>query len=251
MKIMPDMQRPLAGTLSNITGKQDPEAIKKVAKEMESLFAYEMIKAMRATTGESAKSGLGNDTYMTMFDLELSKLFAERGLGLQEMLAKGLSATAGTPKTIQTQPQSRPQSMSDELRTILPEDRNIRISSDFGFRKDPISGDQKFHHGLDVPAPIGTGIHPVKPGTVLFSGEQAGYGNVVIIDHGDGFVSKYAHNAANLVSAGDSVTPATAIATVGSTGRSTGPHVHFEVSYLGEKVDPRTLLAQAEERGKG
>jgi murein DD-endopeptidase MepM/ murein hydrolase activator NlpD len=247
MKIMPDMQRTLPGPLEKIKDKQDPEAIKKVAKEMESLFAYEMIKAMRSTTGESAKSGLGNDTYMTMFDLELSKLFAERGLGLQNMLAKGLTAATGTTKGDQQQHMT----ITDELRTILPEDRNIRISSDFGLRKDPISGDQKFHHGLDIPAPVGTGIHPVKPGTVRFSGEQAGYGNVVIIDHGDGFESKYAHNAANLVSIGDSVTPATAIATVGSTGRSTGPHVHFEVSYQGEKVDPRVLLAQAEERGKG
>jgi murein DD-endopeptidase MepM/ murein hydrolase activator NlpD len=245
MKIMPDMQRTLPRPLENITGKQDPEAVKKVAKEMESLFAYEMIKAMRATTGESAKSGLGNDTYMTMFDLELSKLFAERGLGLQDMLAKGLTAASGTAKV------GQPQSMSDELRTILPEDRNIRISSDFGLRKDPISGERKFHHGLDIPAPVGTGIHPVKQGTVQFSGEQAGYGNVVIIDHGDGFVSKYAHNAANLVSTGDPVTSATVIATVGSTGRSTGPHVHFEVAYQGEKVNPRALLAQEEERGKG
>lgn len=247
MKIMPDMQQALPGSLANITDKQDPEAIRKVAREMESLFAYEMIKAMRATTGESAKSGLGNDTYMTMFDLELSKLLAERGLGLQEMLAKGVTAASGTAGG----GQSRLQSITDELRTILPEDRNIRISSDFGLRKDPISGEQKFHHGLDVPAPTGTGIHPVKSGTVKFSGEQAGYGNVVIIDHGDGFVSTYAHNAANLVSTGDPVSPATVIATVGSTGRSTGPHVHFEVSYQGEKVHPRVLLAQAEERGKG
>lgn len=247
MKIMPDMQQALPGSLQNITDKQDPEAIRKVAKEMESLFAYEMIKAMRATTGESAKSGLGNDTYMTMFDLELSKLFAERGLGLQEMLAKGVTAASGAARG----GRSRPQSITDELRTILPEDKNIRISSDFGLRKDPISGDQKFHHGLDVPAPAGTGIHPVKSGTVKFSGEQAGYGNVVIIDHGDGFVSKYAHNKTNLVNTGDPVSPETVIATVGSTGRSTGSHVHFEVSYQGEKVHPRVLLAQAEERGKG
>jgi murein DD-endopeptidase MepM/ murein hydrolase activator NlpD len=184
---------------------------------------------------------------MTMFDLELSKLFAERGLGLQDMFTKGLEAASGTSKT----GRSTTQSMNDELRTILPEDRNIRVSSDFGLRKDPISGDRKFHDGLDLPAPVGTGIHPVKPGTVTFSGEQAGYGNVVIIDHGDGFVSKYAHNASNLVSTGDAVGPATVIATVGSTGRSTGPHVHFEVSYQGEKVHPRALLAKAEERGKG
>jgi murein DD-endopeptidase MepM/ murein hydrolase activator NlpD len=247
MKIMPDMQRALPGSLEKVSNKQDPEAIKKVAKDMESLFAYEMIKAMRATTGGPAKNGLGNDTYTTMFDLELSKLFADRGLGLQDMLSKGLSAASasGTAKGGQQQ------NVSDELRTILPDDRNLRISSDFGLRKDPISGDQQFHHGLDIPAPVGTGIHPVKPGRVTFSGEQAGYGNVVVIDHGDGFVSKYAHNAANLVSTGDSVSPATVIATVGSTGRSTGPHVHFEVAYQGKKVDPRTLLAQSEERGKG
>jgi murein DD-endopeptidase MepM/ murein hydrolase activator NlpD len=247
MKIMPD--RPGAAIpvpLEKTAGKQDPESIKKVAKDMEALFAYEMIKAMRATTDESAKSGLGNDTYMTMFDLELSKLFAARGLGLQDMLTKGLSAASKTDKN-----GSQPQNLTEEIRTILPEDRNIRISSDFGLRKDPINGDQKFHHGLDIPAPVGTGIHPVKAGTVRFSGEQAGYGNVVIIDHGDGFVSKYAHNETNLVNSGDPVGPATVIATVGSTGRSTGPHVHFEVTYHGEKVDPRTLLAQAEERGKG
>jgi murein DD-endopeptidase MepM/ murein hydrolase activator NlpD len=251
MKIMPDTQRSLPGPLENIKGRQDPEAVKKAAKEMESLFAYEMIKAMRATTGESAKSGLGNDTYMTMFDMELSKLFAERGLGLQDMFTKGLEAASGASKTGRPQSTQSLQSMSKELRTILPGDRNVRVSSDFGLRKDPISGDRKFHDGLDIPAPVGTEIHPVKPGTVKFSGEQAGYGNVVIIDHGDGFVSKYAHNAANLVSTGDSVSPATVIATVGSTGRSTGPHVHFEVSYQGEKVHPRALLAQSEERVKG
>jgi len=246
MKIMPERPGIQPGAVEKSVGKQDPESIKKVAKDMEALFAYEMIKAMRATTGESTKSGLGNDTYTTMFDLELSKLFAERGLGLQAMLTKGISGASKTGKEA-----GQPQNLTEEIRTILPGDRNIRISSDFGLRKDPINGDQKFHHGLDIPAPKGTGIHPVKPGTVRFSGEQAGYGNVVIIDHGDGFVSKYAHNERNLVSTGDSVSPSTTLATVGSTGRSTGPHVHFEVTYQGEKVDPRTLLAQAEERGKG
>jgi murein DD-endopeptidase MepM/ murein hydrolase activator NlpD len=161
------------------------------------------------------------------------------------MFAKGLAAASGPDKG------GRPASMGEELKAILPGNRDIRISSDFGPRKDPIRGDRKFHHGLDIPAPVGTGIHPVKKGTVRFSGEQEGYGNVVIIDHDDGFVSKYAHNAANLVSTGDPVGPETIIATVGSTGRSTGPHVHFEVAYQGKTVDPRVLLAQAEERGKG
>jgi len=245
MKITPDIPTALPVTVKSQNKSTDPEAIKKVAKDMEALFAYEMIKAMRATTKESAVGGLGNDTYMSMFDMELSKIFAERGMGLQDMLVKGLTATSGLVKT------SEPQTLSEEIKTILPGDQRLRISSDFGLRQDPFTGDKKFHHGLDLPAPEGAEVHPVHKGTVLFSGQQGGYGNVVIVDHGDGFVSKYAHNEANLVNAGDAVDPATVIATVGSTGRSTGPHVHFEVLYRGEKVDPRTLLAQADGQRKG
>ncbi len=107
----------------------------------------------------------------------------------------------------------------------------------------PFSGELKFHHGLDIPAPAGTNVHPVRPGTVLFSGQQRGYGNVVIIDHGDGFTSKYAHNQENLVQEGEKVDSASVIARVGSTGKSTGSHVHFEVAYRGRDVDPGMLLA--------
>jgi murein DD-endopeptidase MepM/ murein hydrolase activator NlpD len=96
---------------------------------------------------------------------------------------------------------------------------------------------------LDIPATEGTDIHPVRRGTVVFSGEQHGYGNVVIIDHGDGFLSKYAHNQINLVEQGQVVDIESVIAKVGSTGRSTGPHVHFEVLYKGEHVHPDILLA--------
>jgi len=80
-------------TMNSLRGKGDgdPEAIKAVAKEMESLFAYELIKAMRATTGNSSKNTLGGDTCMTMFDMELSRLFAERGLGLRDLLERGLN----------------------------------------------------------------------------------------------------------------------------------------------------------------
>jgi murein DD-endopeptidase MepM/ murein hydrolase activator NlpD len=99
------------------------------------------------------------------------------------------------------------------------------------------------HHGIDIAAPEGTSIHPVRGGEVTFSGSQQGYGNVVVVDHGDGSVTKYAHNRANRVAAGDRVETDTVIAEVGSTGRSTGPHLHFEARYEGKKIHPEAVFA--------
>jgi len=96
---------------------------------------------------------------------------------------------------------------------------------------------------MDIAAAAGTAVYPVRGGKVTFSGYQKGYGNVVIVDHGDGFVTKYGHNRANLVDMGTVVGPDTVLAEVGSTGRSTGPHLHFEVSYEGKNVRPETVLA--------
>lgn len=79
------------GNIEELKGRKDPEAIKAVAKEMETLFAYELIKAMRKTTNTESKDGLGRDTYMSIFDMELARLFAERGLGLQDTLLKGMN----------------------------------------------------------------------------------------------------------------------------------------------------------------
>ena len=118
-----------------------------------------------------------------------------------------------------------------------------RVSSGFGFRKDPFTGGIAFHRGMDIAAAAGTAIYPVRGGKVTFSGHRKGYGNVVVVDHGDGFVTKYGHNRANLVDTGTVVGPDTVIAEVGSTGRSTGPHLHFEVSYEGKNVRPETVLA--------
>jgi murein DD-endopeptidase MepM/ murein hydrolase activator NlpD len=250
---VPDMHPSLPLNIEGYRGRTDPEAMKAVAKEMEAMFAYEMIKVMRETANLSSKGDLGKDTYMSMFDQQLSKLFAERGLGLQEMLRRGMKniaeKSAPTPKVPDTQ-EKRPgeqvqhQAHLAEIKTLLPDEYGAHISSGYGQRKDPFTGETKFHHGLDIAAPEGTDIHPLRRGTVLFSGEQKGYGNVVIIDHGNGFVSKYAHNQANLVAQGQVVDINTVIAQVGSTGRSTGPHIHFEVLYRGEHVDPDMLTAQ-------
>jgi murein DD-endopeptidase MepM/ murein hydrolase activator NlpD len=103
-----------------------------------------------------------------------------------------------------------------------------RISSTVGLRHDPIDGLLRFHNGIDIAVPEGTTVKPVAPGTVYFSGVRNGYGNMVIIAHNDGMITIYAHNSLNLVKTGERIGMDASIALSGSTGRSTGPHLHFE-----------------------
>ena len=103
-----------------------------------------------------------------------------------------------------------------------------RISSTVGLRHDPIDGVIRDHKGVDIATPEGTPVRPIAPGVVIFSGYRQGYGNTVMIKHEDGLVTLYAHNSTNLKSAGDPVDRGSTIAFSGSTGRTTGPHLHFE-----------------------
>ena len=113
------------------------------------------------------------------------------------------------------------------------------ISSDFGSRKGPISGKWGHHNGIDLAANHGTHIYPLKSGTIAYSGWKVGYGKIVIVQHDDGMETVYAHNSSNMVNVGDRVTSSTPIGRVGSTGHSTGPHLHFEVREFGRPVDPK------------
>jgi len=112
------------------------------------------------------------------------------------------------------------------------------IASGFGERSDPINGHQAIHLGIDFDAPIGTPVMAVAEGVVTFVGVKPGYGNVVEIDHGNGYMTRYAHNSAFVAEQGARVHAGDTIAKVGSTGRSTGPHCHFEVWLNGRAVNP-------------
>jgi len=113
-----------------------------------------------------------------------------------------------------------------------------RISSLFGIRDDPFGGDQRFHAGIDIAAPVGTPVRPVAAGRVIFSGSYQGFGRIVAIQHGKHMSSLYAHFEELSVTVGQLVDRGTVLGVVGSSGRSTGPHLHFEVRVAGMPVDP-------------
>lgn len=118
----------------------------------------------------------------------------------------------------------------------------LMLSSSYGYRSDPFTGAGAMHAGLDFPGPIGTPILAAAPGRVSFVGQKSGYGNVVEVDHGQGILTRYAHLSGFNAKVGDRVTAGQQIARMGSTGRSTGSHLHFEVRLNGVAVNPRRFL---------
>jgi len=128
---------------------------------------------------------------------------------------------------------------------VFPEGRPIKrgwISSYYGMRTNPFTGKLQFHKGMDFAAKAGSNVLTVAGGVVTWSSKRYGYGNLVEINHGNGYVTRYGHNKENLVKVGDTVKKGQVISLMGSTGRSTGPHVHFEVLKNGRQIDPQRFV---------
>lgn len=133
------------------------------------------------------------------------------------------------------------------LSTILPIGapvEKVRITSNYGVRNDPFTGKPKRHRGIDFAGKIGTELMAVAPGRVVSAGERVGYGTTVEIDHGLGFSTLYAHLSQITVSRGDWVRPGTVVGLGGSSGRSTGPHLHYEIRYKGAPFDPTKFVKE-------
>lgn len=158
---------------------------------------------------------------MTSTDGSVDPRFARMGASLARMYAM--------ERGLQTVPQVLPASLQ-------------YISSGFGYREDPIDGGAAFHSGLDFRGPVGAPIHAAAKGIVSFAGQRSGYGNCIEIDHGNGLLTRYAHMSAFRAQVGEQVSAGETIGAIGSSGRSTGPHLHFEVRINDRAVDPRPFL---------
>jgi murein DD-endopeptidase MepM/ murein hydrolase activator NlpD len=136
--------------------------------------------------------------------------------------------------------------MSDRIKSkLLPTNQPVNVnynSSSFGWRLDPFSGRSAFHEGLDFPASVGTAIVAAAAGVVIAAEYHPQYGNMLDIDHGNDIITRYAHASRLFVKVGDIVQRGQHIADIGTTGRSTGPHLHFEVRIKGVAQDPRKFL---------
>lgn len=119
------------------------------------------------------------------------------------------------------------------------------MSSGFGYRRDPFTGDAAMHAGLDFKGPIGAPIYAAARGTVSFVGQKSGYGNVVEVSHGNGLVTRYAHMSRFAARPGQKIAAGAVIGAIGNSGRSTGPHLHFEVRHYDRPLNPRLFLERA------
>jgi murein DD-endopeptidase MepM/ murein hydrolase activator NlpD len=199
---------------------------KELATKVQAMFTEVMLKAMEDSV--EAEEGLfGKSSSAEIY----------RGM-LREQLAASISGQMKSPleselhKAIVTPAAPAPtrqHSHESHAHSELPVDGVI--SSRQGWRQDPFTGASRYHAGTDIAAPHGTPVRAVAEGRVIESGVKGGYGNTVVIQTDDGRKMLYAHNNQNFVRVGDKVSRGDAIAEVGSTGRATGPHVHFEVKF--------------------
>jgi murein DD-endopeptidase MepM/ murein hydrolase activator NlpD len=198
------------------------------------MFITYLLKVMRSTveSEEEGELSMGKDLYMDLFDQEIALTIARnRSLGIGEMMYRQLQENGHETKT----PETSPAPLSLPLEG--------RLSSAFGLRNNPVTGSSQFHKGIDIAAATGTPFRAASDGTVVFAGMLNGYGNTVIVDHGNGGRTLYGHASQILVKAGEAVKAEQTLGLVGSTGRATGPHLHFETVFGGQSLDPRALLA--------
>jgi murein DD-endopeptidase MepM/ murein hydrolase activator NlpD len=135
---------------------------------------------------------------------------------------------------------TKQQNLLSSIPTISPV--NGWITSGYGYRSSPFTGEKTLHKGVDVASPVGTPVYAPADGVVIFTGDKSGFGNFIMIAHGYGVVSRYGHNAQNLVQSGQKVRRGDQIATVGESGRTTGPHLHYEVLVNGLYTDPKKFI---------
>ncbi len=202
------------------------------ARQLEAFFLRQFLAEARPDSSVLG-GGFAGDTFREMLDGALAdSMSAAGGLGLAATFERSLGAP---PAPVAAQPL-----LTAEQPFIRPVAG--RYSSSFGTRIDPIHHTATAHHGLDIAARQGTPVVAAAAGTVERAGPAGTYGNLVVLRHADGSETRYAHLSAISVQRGDRVAAGAPIGAVGSTGRSTGPHLHFEIRRDGQPIDPRPLI---------
>lgn len=237
------------------------EDLERMSREFEAMLMSEILKNLSDTvSGEDEKDAFGGALSGVLW-LEMTRaLTSERGLGLADAIYRqlardeangidaslpdaispaGLSSTGASTLASPGGPPPAPSATpNDPAFPVLGQ-----VSSRFGMRADPYEQTDRFHGGLDVAASEGSPVHVTEAGKVIFAGERGDYGNVVVVEHPRGVRTLYAHLSQIDVEAGAELRRGERLGAVGSTGRATGPHLHFEVSEEGTKIDPEAWLS--------
>jgi len=216
------------------------------------MLLLQMLREMRKSGSwkdeDEEKDGFGAATLFDTLDQELASYITRaQGLGLEKSLVKQVTGTeeaapANAPPS-NTLPANLP---SLDLPLPTSEARPIagRVeTSPFGWRRDPFSGVTSYHRGVDLKAAYGEPIGAADAGTVVFAGEQRGYGQTVVVEHAGGVRTRYAHLSSLMTEMGADVKAGEAIGRAGRSGRATGTHLHFEVTQDGRPVDPHSFSA--------
>lgn len=220
---------------------------KVAAQQLEAFFLRQLLSEARPQGG-MVDGGFAGDTFKSMLDEAIAdKMSAAGGIGMSSMFAKQLGKYEETSPGGALPPAALPMP-SHELgpeiegapRLVLPVAG--RASSGYGMRNDPIKHAAILHPGFDLAAPTGTPVGAAAGGKVVHAGPAGTYGNLVTVRHENGYETRYAHLSAVTVKEGEVVQPGQQIGAVGSTGYSTGPHLHFEVRHEGKTIDPAPLL---------
>jgi murein DD-endopeptidase MepM/ murein hydrolase activator NlpD len=228
--------------------KQDPKAnLEKSAQDFESYFVgYVFEVANQSSLKADEENSSQEDFFKTMFMQEMAKqgTKAHGGFGLaKQMVSQFERNHPELTKATLDSALSPEGSQATAAPLNLEMTKDEKITSQFGFRKDPITGATEHHDGIDLSMPVGTPVKAVAEGTVTFSGIRGGYGKVVEIEHPDHMTTLYAHNMKTAVKVGQKVQQGDIVSFSGSSGRSTGPHLHFEVRKSGAPVDPKNLVS--------
>ncbi len=233
-----------------------------LAREFESMLLLQMLRQMRQSMlDESVEGeGLSASTWLDTIDSELARQLTKAGgVGLADVMTRAIQDRAAgqpsSPNAARTAAWATParvpqgsaadaaQASAAAEPAVAPAIDAGRLTSDYGWRQDPFTGSPRYHRGIDLKAAYGQEVPAAGRGTVVEAGDRGAYGLTVLVEHGNGVQTRYAHLSALAVGAGDRVLQGQEIGRVGQSGRATGPHLHFEVIRNGQRVDPTAVVA--------